>query len=158
MAMSLETHCMCALVRKVSRSLTSLYDQMLAPSGLRVTQYSLLVNIRRQGTATPSKLSRILLMDKTTLTRNLTLLEKNGLIFIRPGRDGRVKEIGLSEKGTMALDRARPLWENVQSYVGDRMGVSGAEELMERLNGLLHDLEGKPASEGSKTVGGPPGE
>ena len=66
--MDLTTHCLCALVRKASRSLTSLYDQALAPSGLRVTQFSLLANINRQGTTMASKLSKLLLMDKTTLT------------------------------------------------------------------------------------------
>ena len=138
--MDLKTHCLCALVRKASRSLTSLYDQALAPSGLRVTQYSLLANINRQGRTTASKLSKLLLMDKTTLTRNLNLLEKRGLIETKPGRDGRVKEIFLSEKGEAAFTEARPLWKNVQVHLGEKFGESKAAELMQSLDDLLQEL------------------
>jgi DNA-binding MarR family transcriptional regulator len=136
----LKTHCLCALVRKASRSLTSFYDQALAPSGLRVTQFSLLANINRQGTTTASKLSKLLLMDKTTLTRNLNLLEKRGLIAAKPGRDGRVKEIVLSEKGKAAFAEARPLWKNVQDHLGEKFGESRAADLMKGLDDLLREL------------------
>ncbi len=138
--MDLKTHCLCALVRKASRSLTSLYDEALAPSGLRVTQFSLLANIQRQGKTTPSDLSRLLLMDKTTLTRNLNLLEKRGLIATKPGRDGRVKEIFLSGEGEAGLKQARPLWRNVQARVGEKIGESEAAALMQHLDDLLKEL------------------
>src|SRR5713226_7185668 len=82
--------CACANLRKATRATTQLYDAMLRPSGLRATQFTLLVATRLIHTAPVTRLAKELGMDRTTLTRNLRLLERQGLIRVRPGRDRRV--------------------------------------------------------------------
>src|SRR5882724_8837246 len=72
--------CVCSTLRMVSRAVTQLYDDILRPSGLRVTQFSILATIARRGEANLRHLERALAIDQTTLTRSLKLLERNGAI------------------------------------------------------------------------------
>lgn len=74
-------------LRKVTRAVSQLYDRMLKPSVLRVTQFSLLVELAIVGSTIISELADKMVMDRTTLTRNLKPLEKRGLVVIAPGQD-----------------------------------------------------------------------
>jgi len=125
--------CACAKLRKATRATSQLYDATLRPSGLRATQFTLLVATRLIHTAPVTRLAKELGMDRTTLTRNLSLLERQGLIRIRPGRDRRVREVVLTERGHEALARAVPLWRRAQARVARALG--GA-----RLRRLQSDL------------------
>src|SRR5436305_15230566 len=90
--------CIAVRVRALNRASTSLYDDALRPHGLRVGQLNLLVAIARMGSARPGDLCRILHMDKSTLSRDLNLLRRNGWIetgesqgrarLLKLGRDG----------------------------------------------------------------------
>ncbi len=82
--------CACLNVRKAARAVTQLYDEVLQPSGLRATQFNLLVAIALAGEAPVTRLADALVMDRTTLTRNLKPLESQGLITIEAGTDRRV--------------------------------------------------------------------
>ncbi len=135
--MDIKKDCVCANTRKVSRAMTHIYNHFLGPSGLRVTQYSLLNNVRRLEKATVTKLVERMLMDKTTLTRNLRLLSEKGLVSIKPGKDRRVREIALTESGKEALDRSRPHWEEAQSYVVKRLGKRRMDQLINDLAELV---------------------
>src|SRR5215207_10827262 len=88
--------CACFNVRKSARAVTQLYDDILRPSGLRVTQFSLLTVVRLLGRATIGGLADAAVMDRTTLTQNLKLLSRAGLIVIRQGDDARVREVTLT--------------------------------------------------------------
>ena len=125
--------CVCANIRKASRAMTHIYNQFLRPSGLPVTQYSLLINIKRLEKATVTRLVERMLMDKTTLTRNVRLLSEKGLVRIEPGKDRRVREIILTESGKEALERARPHWEEVQARVVSRLGKKRMDRLIDDL-------------------------
>lgn len=83
------TGCTCFRLRKLTRRLTQHYDAYLAPTGLRLTQYSLLANLARGGPATMSALADLLEMDRTTLTRNLKPLVQSGFVAVGAGSDGR---------------------------------------------------------------------
>src|SRR5258708_11092879 len=72
--------CVCSTLRMVSRAVTQLYDDVLRPSGLRVTQFSILANLARRGEANLKELEASLAIDQTTLTRSLGLLERDGVI------------------------------------------------------------------------------
>src|SRR5579875_2528229 len=78
--------CNCLAVRQAARHITQFYDELLAPSGLRTTQFSILAKLRRFGPITINALARDLVMDRTTLGRNILPLEREGLIAVRPGR------------------------------------------------------------------------
>src|SRR5438874_124217 len=102
--------CMCASVRKAGRALTSLYDEMLAPSGLHATQFSLLAHLARAGEETLTRLADVRGMDRTTLTRNLAPLERDGFVTVRAGADRRTRVVAITDAGRAAMERALPLW------------------------------------------------
>jgi DNA-binding MarR family transcriptional regulator len=131
--LAMSTDCACFNVRKAARALTSLYDRALAPTGLRATQGTLLVALARAGDIPVTRLAGILGMDRTTLTRNLEPLERDGLVVARPGPDRRVKLAGITEKGRKALAAAMPLWREAQRQIAEGAGVGRWNELRREL-------------------------
>src|SRR5919197_470509 len=91
--------CVCNTLRMVTRAVTQLYDEALRPSGLRVTQFSILATLAHLGEANLRQLEAALALDQTTLTRSLTLLERDGLIARVPHPDARVKALRLTAQG-----------------------------------------------------------
>ncbi len=131
-------HCTCFNVRKAARAVTRFYDDGLAPSGLKATQLTMLGAISISGPARMSDLAELLALDKTTLTRNLKLLEAAGLVAIGPGTDRRARIVALTPAGTYALERALPLWREAQRRVALHLG----EARWRRLIDDLSELEG----------------
>jgi DNA-binding MarR family transcriptional regulator len=129
--------CICNSLRMVSRAVTQLYDDVLRPSGLRVTQFSLLAAIARRGEANLGQLTDALAIDQTTLTRSLTLLESGGLIERAPHPDGRIKSMRLTGRGRRTLDAARPLWAQAQQKVLRELGVTAWDDVQRRLAHVL---------------------
>jgi DNA-binding MarR family transcriptional regulator len=125
--------CACYQVRKAARAVTKLYEEVLRPSGLRATQFSLLMATRVLGPVTVVKLAQVTVMDRTTLTRNVQILEKRGLITIKPGEDRREREVALTASGMEVLAQAVPLWAEAQDRVRQGLGA-------EKLHNLLDDL------------------
>src|SRR5437867_3318483 len=107
-------HCACFSLRKTTRAVTQYYDEVLGLSGLRITQFSLLAAIRLLGTPSITQLAEAAVMDRTTLARNLDLLAREKLVRIRPGADGRVREVSLTRTARGKLEGALPLWERAQ--------------------------------------------
>ena len=118
------TPCVCNTLRMVSRVVTQLYDDCLRPSGLRVTQFSILAAVARQGEASLKQLEDELAIDQTTLTRSLTLLERDGVLERASHPDGRIKAMRLTSKGRRALEVARPLWAQAQGKVLRELGAT----------------------------------
>ena len=100
--------CVCNTLRMVSRVVTQLYDDCLRPSGLRVTQFSILAAVARLGEASLKQLEDELAIDQTTLTRSLTLLERDGVLERASHPDGRIKAMRLTSKGRRAWRCAAP--------------------------------------------------
>src|SRR5437762_12443381 len=88
--------CVCNTLRMVTRAVTQLYDDVLRPSGLRVTQFSILAAIAGMGEANLKQLEDALAIDQTTLTRSLNLLERDGVIERASHPDGRIKSMKLT--------------------------------------------------------------
>ena len=130
--------CVCNTLRMASRAVTQLYDDVLRPSGLRVTQFSILAMIARMGEANLRQLEDTLAMDQTTLTRSLSLLERDGVIGRVPHPDGRIKAMRLTSKGRRALAAARPLWAHAQDTVLRELGTKAWADAQRRLAQLLH--------------------
>ena len=116
--------CVCFNIRKASRAVTQVYDAALQPIGLRATQFSLLAAISNTEPATISQLGEKLVMDQTTLTRNLRLLEKEDLIVIAPGEDRRTREVSLTKRGREALAKGLSFWEKAQARLTGDLGES----------------------------------
>lgn len=127
------TLCTCGNLRQAARVITQLYDDMLRPSGLLITQFKLLGALAAQGPIALSPLAEQLGLDPTTLARNLKLLTRDGLVEISVGEDRRTRMVRLTVRGQEALTKALPLWEDAQAWVISQFG-------QERWHTLLSDL------------------
>ncbi len=125
--------CTCGRLRRAARALTQLYDDLMAPSGLRVTQFSLLRTLSTHGTARMSDLARALLLDRTALSRTLDPLVERGLVAIAPGRDARTREVSLTSGGAKAIRNAAPHWKRAQAQVVARIGSAKLDALIATL-------------------------
>jgi len=122
--------CTCLAVRQAARHITQLYDQHLAAVGLRTTQYSILVKLRRLGPMTINSLADAMVMDRTTLGRNILPLERDGLISIAPGaKDRRSKEIRLTDAGLERLRAGYDGWKKAQKQFAAAFGNERAAGL-----------------------------
>lgn len=131
--------CLCAAIRKAGRVVTRRYNRFLKPSSLKITQFSLLANISRNKSITISKLAKLLMMDQTTVTRELRVLEKSGYITLDARvSDRRMKKIHLTEVGRSKLDEARPYWMKAQLEMEGELGRSDIENLLNSLQKLIN--------------------
>jgi DNA-binding MarR family transcriptional regulator len=129
--------CACGRLRRATRALTQLYDDLMAPSGLRVTQFSLLRTLARNGTSRVSDLAEALLLDRTALSRTLDPLVERKLVAIAPGRDARTREVSLTASGERTLRGATRHWKRAQSRVAGTLG----EDKLQALIGILGEIE-----------------
>lgn len=114
--------CACFSARKTARLLTQHYDKHLRPTRLRATQYTLLYALTQIGKAVSLNfLSDVLGMERTTLTRNLQILEKQGYVYVESGKDRRTRLIGLTSQGALAFQKAYPFWKKAQTLVAEHM-------------------------------------
>ena len=125
--------CACGRLRRATRALTQLYDDLMAPAGLRVTQFSLLRTLARSGTSRMSDLAETLLLDRTALSRTLDPLAERGLVTIVPGRDGRTREVTLTRAGERAIRAAEPDWRRAQAQVEAKLGATRLQALIATL-------------------------
>src|SRR3954451_1408808 len=121
--MALAHSCMCASVRRTGQALTNLYDDILAPSGLRAMQFSLLSHLASVEEATLTRLAEGRAIDRTTLTRNLAPLERDGLVTVAAGADRRTRVVRITEAGRAALKRAFPYWRTAQEQMLAGLGA-----------------------------------
>jgi len=144
--------CACGRLRRATRALTQLYDDLLEPAGLRLTQFSLLRTLMREGTVRITDLAAVQLLDRTALSRNLDPLVEQGLVEIVRGRDARTREVAISRKGMNALKAAEPHWTRAQKAVAERIGASKLEALIATLGELeaLHPARDERDLEPSK--------
>ena len=130
--------CNCFVVRSAARHLTQLYDQFLAPVGLHVTQFSILAKLKRLDPMTINALAKEMVMDRTTLGRNVQPLERDGLIKIEASAtDGRAKELRLTKAGEKRLEAGREAWVQAQARFEDRFGVKRAADFRAILRAVV---------------------
>lgn len=123
--------CACANLRKSARAVTQVFDESLAPSGLRATQFTLLVSSRLSGETPVSELAGEMATDRTTLSRNLKPLVREGLLEVRPGDDGRTRLVRVTPEGERAIADAYPLWQRAQEAVVAGLGSVRFEALLD---------------------------
>ena len=122
--------CNCLAVRQAARHITQFYDQLLAPSGLRTTQFSILAKLRRLGPMTINALAADMVMDRTTLGRNILPLERDGLIAVEKGsRDRRSKSLRLTEGGADRFRAAVEGWVQAQKQFEAAFGAKRTAEM-----------------------------
>ena len=121
--------CACSQVRRLARKLSSLYDTLLSPQSLTITQYSLLANIERAGQLSHTVLAEKVGMERTTLTRNLRPLTRAKWVAAATGQDRRQHLLQLTAAGRRKLVRSLPLWEEAQRQFLSQIGTESLQEL-----------------------------
>ena len=130
-------NCAHANLRRASRAVAQRYDQFLAPSGLQITQFNLLVACAAVGPVPISMLADPLVVDRTTLVRRLKPLKTRGLIRVTKGKDRRVHIVALREKGYETLIKALPLWQEAQSQIMEGFGQKRLDKLLQELRAIV---------------------
>ena len=126
--------CNCLAIRQASRHVSQFYDQILAPSGIRTTQFAILSRLQRTGPMPINALAAALVMDRTTLGRNILPLERDGLIEIGASpKDRRRREVRLTPAGAARLRAARRGWAVAQQRFDEVFGAERAAALRDLL-------------------------
>jgi DNA-binding MarR family transcriptional regulator len=114
--------CACSDLRKAMRAVSRMYDDFLRDAGINVKQFSLLRSIRKEKEISVSTLSRYMVMDRTSITRALAPLERDGLIDSRVGSDKRIRIVSLTKKGDKLVADAEPRWGQAQTALMEAIG------------------------------------
>jgi DNA-binding MarR family transcriptional regulator len=142
------THeCNCLALRQAARHVTQFYDQYLVPTGLRTTQFSILAKLKRLGPTTINALAEEMVMDRTTLGRNIQPLQREGLIAARQGlADRRSKELHLTNAGAARLRAAVKTWAKAQTRFEIVFGGERASQLRALLRAVTASNLGPTAA------------
>jgi DNA-binding MarR family transcriptional regulator len=127
---------LCTNLRRAARGVSRYYDGALDGFGINVAQYSLLNNLLRLDQPSISSLAEAMGLDRSTLGRNVRVLEAAGLVRLQEGDDQRNRLVLLTEAGHERLVAALPAWEAAQQRLIDRLGVEKRETLLALLNEL----------------------
>jgi DNA-binding MarR family transcriptional regulator len=129
--------CLCHRTRMAARAVTRLYDEILRSVGLRATQLAVLVAATNENVVSITELAKFMGMDRSTLTRNLTPLEREGLIGV--GNEGwrRSRTVAITYKGRARLREALPLWEKAQNIARQKLGSRRWSVIMADLDDLI---------------------
>lgn len=130
------TACHCAAIRQAARAITRFYDRALAPTGLRITQYSLLATLSRTGPLTIGALADHLVMDRATLGHNLRPLEAAGLVAMHTGQDRRSRVATLTPDGEARVRTGEPVWRDAQRGFEAAFGRDDARTLRSTMTRL----------------------
>ena len=131
------TACNCLALRQASRHLTQIYDRHLAEAGLRTTQFSILSKLGRLGAMPIGRLAEAMVLDRTALGRALHPLEREKLVRVGAGPDGRTRSVSLTAAGDAKLRAASPLWRMAQSEFEDGFGAEDAQALRATLRRVV---------------------
>jgi DNA-binding MarR family transcriptional regulator len=136
------TRCSATALRKAMRRVTQLYDDMLRPAGLTVTQYALMTEIHRRGSNAPTvtELADAMVMDRSGLGHTLRPLERDGYVaLVQHKEDGRQRGVVLTKSGRAMHRKATPLWQNAQQRVVEVVGRDEKADLQIKLLAIAHD-------------------
>jgi DNA-binding MarR family transcriptional regulator len=121
--------CYCATLRQAARAVTTLYEAVLADSGLHSTQYTVLQVLARVSNLTTTELAQAIGIDQTTATRTLALVRKSGLVTAAAGSDRRERRWALTSSGAAKVRKLNPAWEAAQQAFEKRIGRAEAAAL-----------------------------
>ncbi|KEY86959.1 MarR family protein [compost metagenome] len=132
----LTSECICTHLRRAARGVSRHYDEALAGFGVNVAQFSLLRHLQRLDRPSITSLAEAMGLERSTLGRNLRVLEADGLVALAGGDDQRNRVVLLTEPGKALLQAAYPAWEQAQELLVQRLGVGQRDELVRLLEQL----------------------
>ncbi|MGY4397704.1 DNA-binding MarR family transcriptional regulator [Sphingomonas sp. UYAg733] len=135
--------CACTTLRKAARALSGVYDAALADTGMTIAQFSVLRHIARGGVVPLSRLAEQLVMDRTSLYRALTPLERQGWVSVAAAPEGRTRIASLTDTGRAAMAEATVPWEAAQQRIVGAFGVEdwrALETMLRTVTAIAGDL------------------
>ena len=132
----LNSQCICTHLRRAARGVSRHYDEALEGFGINVAQFSLLRHLQRLDKPSISSLADAMGLDRSTLGRNLKVLEADGLVALAEGDDLRNRLVLLTELGAARVRDAEPAWEQAQTQLVDNLGADQRDELVRLLKQL----------------------
>jgi DNA-binding MarR family transcriptional regulator len=132
----MSTPCICTTLRSASRRMAAFYDEAIAPVGVNIAQFSLMRTIARAAPVTLTELGRLTDLDRSTIGRNVRVIEKLGLVKLGRGEDQREAVVTLSEAGRKVLVDGAPLWDAAQQALDERLGAGTMRSLRSMLDSL----------------------
>lgn len=130
--------CVAYNLRKTSRQVTNFYQDVISGSGLQGTQFPLLYAIKLNQPISITELARVLDLDRTTLSRNLKLLEKKAYVFIgTENSDSRLRNVALTALGLQMIEKAMPLWQEAQDRIVEQFGEERWQKMLSWLNEIM---------------------
>lgn len=134
--------CLCLASRRAARSITRIFDRALRPYGLRSTQFSILSMLMQAGPMPIGALADDLSVERSTLSRNIALMEERGFVRTAPGEDARARLVEAAPKGRSAVIAALPAWRKTQASLSESLSATGADAL--RRHGEDERDDGRP--------------
>ena len=122
-------NCIGYRVRLLSRIISGIYDDALAPLKLKGSQFNLLDVLSRHDSLLAIELSRITKIDKSTASRNLNRMRQRGWLSVIPNNEARGQKVSITPAGMQVLRRAYPLWKKAQAEAMRRLGREGSNAL-----------------------------
>jgi DNA-binding MarR family transcriptional regulator len=118
--------CYCATLRQAARAVTALYDEILADSGIPVTQYTMIQVLQTAPNLQTTEVAKLIGIDQTTATRTLALMKKTRLVACSLGIDRRERRWRLTPLGETMFREIQPKWESAQRTIERRLGKGEA--------------------------------
>jgi len=128
--------CFCFNLRSTTRTITRFYDKALSPSGLKITQFSILVAIYLHKKITIGELAKQQKLERTTLTRNLAVMKRDEIVTISEDKDARKRLVELTKNGEQLVQKALPLWKDAQQKMKELGDFDCAKKLQEAVTSL----------------------
>jgi DNA-binding MarR family transcriptional regulator len=143
---TLQLPCYCGSLRQAARAVTQMYDRLLQPSGIKITQFSILMLLSSRPGLTTGEIARALAMDSTTLTRTLKIIKNSGWIDTARSVDRRERRWTVTPTGEQALRQAKPLWKKAQKELAQKAAGIDLDALGMTLYALTeHVAQNEPA-------------
>jgi DNA-binding MarR family transcriptional regulator len=121
--------CYCIDLRKAARRVSLIYDEALSPAGINLAQFGLLRSIEHRAPVSLTELGRLTELDRSTVGRNVRVLERMALVEYVPAEDQRESTVILTRFGRRTLDAGAPLWAKAQKKIEAALGEDGATAL-----------------------------
>ncbi len=121
--------CLAMRSRLIGRTVTGIYDDALRPVGVTAGQLNILAVVVRRGPVSPGEVARTLNIERSTMSRNVERMKRNGWLAVRPGESASSQELRVTKAGRRIIEQAEPLWREAQGRARDILGASGAEAI-----------------------------
>ena len=136
-----ESPCVCFNIRKAARAITQIYDTLFKEVGLTSSQAAILNSTRMLGNLTVNQLADAMATDRTTITRNLKPLLRDGLVMISPGEDKRERVVTVTPKGENLSLQTMAAWEKFQRKIEGTVGKERIERLCRELTSAMEEIK-----------------